>query len=187
MYLGADSTPKEHCRYRSYGAVWGRKERLRPMICCIRRKLISCSVWQARRIQSILYSLPTDNYFFFLVHNPLPPTACAIEPHTARATVLRTSALRNWKLLCTIKHSRSPWLSPVTWLSQQVKAVHIYLRLELEHSNKTAAIPFEIVISLSLSPTVNTHVKWHHLGQHLDNILSYVSYNLAAPPPFFPP
>lgn len=73
MYLGADSMPKEHCRYRSYGAVWGRKERLRPMICCIRRKLISCSVWQARRIKSIVYSLPTDDYFFFPGAQSLAP------------------------------------------------------------------------------------------------------------------
>jgi len=93
------------------------------------------------------------------------------------------SVLRNWKLLCTAKHPKHPD-SPVTWFSQQVKAVYIYLLLELENSQKTTAIPFEIAI---LSHDANTHPKWHHVGQHQANNLSHVSYNLAAPLSLFSP
>lgn len=123
MYLGADSMPKEHCRHRSYGAIWGRKQQLRPMICCIRRKLISCSVWQARHIKSTLHSLLTDDFLSAGAPSFAPKRLLLPTPS------ILCHLLRNWNLLCTAK--ALPIHPPGSSLNSSELALYLKIQGEL--------------------------------------------------------
>lgn len=108
--------------------------------------------------------------FFLLVPNLLPPNGCFYQ--TPRFYVC---LLRNWNLLCTAKALPIP-LTPLS-------TAQSWFFTSWEFKENCC----NTFWNCNLTHCINTHMKWHHLGQHLGYILSSVSHNLAASAPFSSP
>lgn len=80
MYLGGWFYAKKTLWIWFLWSIWARKQWLRPMICCRRRKLISCPVWRARNMKR--WFTCCQNLIILFWHTITCPQMCALHRTT---------------------------------------------------------------------------------------------------------